>query len=95
MSDPTMAYMYDQLRASADSQPMKVYCALCPEFMAEGTAEETRAASAEHRSEAHPELTNKRRIVRKRRSFSQSMTEEREAEIEEERRKRMRALGMA
>lgn len=90
-----MAYLYDQLQQTADSQPMTVYCALCPEWRAEGTAEATRAASVAHRAEHHPELTNKRRIVRKRRSFSQSMTEEREEQIEEERRKRMRALGIS
>lgn len=89
-----MAYLHEQLRASADRQPMTVYCALCPEWKAEGTAEETRKASVKHRSKKHPELTNKRRIVRKRSSFSQSMTAEREEQIEAERRKRMRTLGL-
>ena len=41
------------------------------------------------------DLVGKKRIVRRRRSFSASMTAERETQIEEERRQRMRALGIA
>lgn len=95
MKEPTRQFLRDQLEAMDNAQPMTVYCALCPEWRAEGTSAEARAAAEAHRAEEHPEIINKRKIVRKRRSFSQSMTEERQAEIEEERRKRMRALGIA
>jgi len=93
--EATRQYLTEQLEAMDNAQQMIVYCVHCPEWKAEGTALEARAAAEAHRTEEHPELRNSRKIVRKRRSFSQSMTEEREAEIEEERRKRMRALGIA
>lgn len=93
--EPTRQYLSEQLEATANSQPMTVYCNLCPEWKAEGTAEEAREASAAHRSALHPELANKKKVVRKRRAFSQALTVERKEEIEEERRKRMRALGIA
>jgi len=95
VSDPTRQYLQDQLEANANAQPMKVYCSLCPKWEVSGTVAETRAASEKHRAEEHPEIVNRRKVVRKRRMFSQAMTAEREAEIEEERRKRMRALGLA
>ena len=91
----TRQFLNDQLEKIDNAQPMTVYCALCPEWRAVGTASEARAAAEKHRAEEHPEILNKRKVVRKRRSFSQAMTEERQAEIEEERRKRMRALGIA
>lgn len=89
-----MGYMYEKLQEVSDSQQMKVYCTLCPKWVVEGTAEETRAAAEQHREKLHPELLNKKRVVRKKRSFSTAMTAEREAQIEEERRQRMRALGL-
>jgi len=95
MSEVTMQYLRDQLEETANAQPMTVYCALCPRWKAAGTAAEARAASETHRQQEHPELLSKRKIVRKRRTFSQAMTADRAAEIEEERRKRMRALGLA
>jgi hypothetical protein len=90
-----MQYLHDRLEENANSQPMTVYCVLCPKFEFEGTAAEARAASEAHREREHPELLTRRKIVRKKRMFSQAMTEEREAEIEEERRKRMRAFGIS
>lgn len=91
--EPNRAYMYAQLQAIDDAQPMTVYCVLCPKWKASGTAAVTRAASEAHRSKHHPELAGKRITVKKR-SFSSAMTAEREALIEEERRQRMRALGL-
>ena len=94
MSEPTFAYMYDKLQTMSDAQQMIVYCALCPKWKASGTAKEARDKAENHRAEEHPELVSKKRVVRKRRSFSSAMTAEREAQIEEERRQRMRALGI-
>lgn len=93
--EPTMAYMYERLDAVSNAQQMTVYCTLCPKFKATGTAEETRALAEKHRQKVHPELVNKKRVVRKRRAFSTSMTAEREAQIDEERRQRMRSLGLS
>jgi len=92
--EPTRQFLNQQLEKTADQQPMTVYCGLCPGWSAEGTAQEARAASEAHRVDKHPELVGKRTIVRKKRIFSQAMSADREAEIEEERRKRMRALGL-
>lgn len=93
--DPPASFLKESLQRNADAQPMTVYCILCPKWSATGTAGETRIASINHRTENHPELLNPRRIVRHKRVFSQKMTAEREAEIEEDRRQRMRALGIA
>ena len=93
-SDLPMAYLHERLQQSADAQEMKVGCLLCPDWEATGTASEARAAAEEHRADEHPELVG-RKVVRKRRAFSHAMTAEREAQIEEERRQRMRALGIA
>jgi hypothetical protein len=96
MSEPTKQYMKDRLQESADAQTMTVYCLLCPKWRATGTAAVTRAASEAHRTKNHPEIgTTKTKIVRRSRAFSTSMSAEREAEIEEERRQRMRTLGIA
>lgn len=96
-NDPPFRYMHDRLQASADVQPMTVTCLLCPEWkgMIDAPAEIARAAAEAHRVEKHPELVGKKKVVRRRRSFSSSMTAEREAQIEEERRQRMRTLGIA
>lgn len=94
MSEPTFAYMHEKLQAMSDAQKMTVYCTLCPEWEASGTAKQAREAAETHRVEEHPELVRKKRVVRKRRSFSSAMTAEREAQIDEERRQRMRALGI-
>lgn len=95
MNEPTMQYLNDQLEANANAQPLTVYCSLCPEWEFDGTTAEAQAEAAAHREREHPELLNRRKVVRKKRMFSQAMTQEREAEIEEERRKRMRALGLS
>jgi hypothetical protein len=93
-SDPPFAIMEERLQESADSQQMTAYCAFCPKWQADGTAGEARAAAEQHRKEEHPE-TFKKHTVRRRRVFSQALTAEREAEIEEQRRQRMRSLGIA
>lgn len=93
-TEPSRQYMYDQLQKIDDRQPMTVYCIHCPEWTATGTAKDTRKASEAHRTKTHPELKNGKTIARKKRMFSQAMTAEREAQIEEERRQRMRALGI-
>lgn len=92
--DLPMAYLHDRLQKSADSQPMTVGCLLCPGWEVTDTAVVARAKAEEHRASHHPELVG-RKVVRKKRAFSHAMTAEREAQIDEERRQRMRALGIA
>jgi hypothetical protein len=92
--DPTFGEMYARLQAMSDAQQMTVYCSLCPEFKVSGPSKKARAQAIAHRNKEHPELVAKARIVKKRRSFSSAMTAEREAQIDEERRQRMRALGI-
>jgi hypothetical protein len=94
VNEGTIGFLSEYLQSDADAQPMTVYCSLCPKWEASGTAGETRAASQEHRAKKHPELARKG-VVRKRRQWSNAMTEEREAQIDEERRQRMRALGLS
>ena len=95
-NDPPFALMHERLQASANVQPMTVSCLLCPEWEGKKDvpAHEARAAAEAHRLEVHPERKTSK-VVRRRRSFSSSMTAEREAQIEEERRQRMRAMGIA
>lgn len=91
----TVEFLKAQLQETADEQPLVVYCALCPEFRAEGTAVEARAAAEAHRVKEHATLPKKPKVARKKRAFSTAMSKEREAEIDEERRQRMRALGLS
>lgn len=93
-NDPPFAYMHEKLQEVSDQQQMTVYCVLCPKWKVSAAAEVARAKAEEHRLEKHPELVSAKKIVRKRRSFSSAMTAEREEQIEEERRQRMRALGI-
>jgi len=93
-NDPTFGEMYERLQAMSDTQQLTVYCALCPDFEVSGPSREARAIAVAHRNKEHPELAAKTRIVKKRKSFSSAMTAEREAQIDEERRQRMRALGI-
>lgn len=92
--EPNRQYMYEQLQKMDDAAAMTVYCLLCPKWKATGTAAVTRAASEAHRVKHHPELAGKSKVKVKKRMWSQAMTAEREAQIEEERRQRMRALGI-
>lgn len=93
-SEPTRAYMRERLQETADLQPMTVYCRFCPKWSETGTAEATRAIAEAHRAKEHPDIVHKKKVVRSARRFSTAMTAEREAQIEEERRQRMRALGI-
>lgn len=93
-SEPSMDILNDYLQDNADAQPTIAYCHFCPEWSVEGTAAETRAAAKQHRQEHHPEVLTKPKIARKRRVFSQSLTQERKDEIDEERHQRMRSLGI-
>lgn len=95
-NDPPFRIMHERLQATSDEQEMTVSCLLCPEWKGvKAPAAEARAAAEAHRAELHPNMKGRSKIVRPRRSFSQAMTAEREAQIEEERRQRMRALGIA
>lgn len=95
-SDPPFSFVTQYLENHTKHQPMKIYCALCPEWPgASGTVAEMRALSEQHRSEEHPETFRKSRKLRGKRVFSQALTAERRDEIEEERRQRMRSLGIA
>ena len=88
-----MAYLNERLQEVSDQQPMTVYCLHCPRWKATGAAAVVRAASEAHRAKKHPEISVSKK-VRSRRAFSSAMTAEREAQIDEERRQRMRALGI-
>jgi hypothetical protein len=91
-----MEFLREQLKGLDDRQPMTVYCLLCPKWKATGTAEETRVAAETHRLETHPEIrVEGKRLVKRRHKFSSSLTADRLAEVEEERRQRMRELGLA
>jgi len=90
----TMQHLNEFLEKSANAAEMTVYCVFCPKWTATGTAAITRAASEAHRTKEHPELALKKKIVRKKRAFSTSLSKEREEQIEEERRQRMRSLGI-
>ena len=92
-SEPSTSYLNQRLAESRDAQPMLGGCALCPEWQAEGTAKEVREAQARHRQERHPE-TFRRKSKSRKSPYSRHMTAEREAEIEEDRKRRMRELGI-
>lgn len=96
MADKTpMQTLNENLQESADAQPMSVYCVFCPKWRATGTAAETRAAAEQHRRDEHPEtFSKKQKLIRRRRVFSQALTADRQAEIDEERRQRARLLGL-
>ena len=92
--DPPAHVLQDNLQANADAQPATSYCSLCPKWSATGTAKEAREAAEKHRREEHPELLARKKVVRRKRAFSQALSAEREAEIERERRQRMHELGI-
>lgn len=93
-SEPTREYLKERLQENANMQPMTVYCGFCPKWSESGTAEVTRALAEAHRLKEHPHIKVSKRIAKKGRAFSTAMSAEREAQIEEERRQRMRALGI-
>lgn len=95
-SEGTRQFLNEWLQDSADAQEMTVYCSLCPGWKHSGPAVAARAAAEDHRIDKHPELIGKKsKVIRRRRVWSSTLTAEKEAEVEEERRQRMRAMGLA
>jgi hypothetical protein len=94
LAEPTVQYLKDYLQRRDDAQLMTVSCLFCPQWELTAPSQEARAAAASHIAKEHPQVVSRKRIVRRSRVFSQSMTREREEQIEEERRQRMRALGI-
>lgn len=81
----------------AQRQPAIGRCIFCPDWAAQGTIEEVRKSSIEHRKTVHPEIarTKKRRpskpnLMR----WRTNLDEEQSLEISEERGRRMRLLGI-
>lgn len=71
------------------------YCAFCPEWRIQGTAEEVASGSREHRMSEHPDLpppTRRRRANLK--NWRATLNEEETLEVERERSSRMRLLGI-
>lgn len=79
--------------------PMVGRCLFCPDWIAEGSAEEVRRFQEAHRRLEHPNLQRLKRRHRPRRSgvisFRQSLTDEESEEIERQRAMRMKLLGQA
>lgn len=75
-------------------------CAFCPEFFIEGTGAEVRQALADHRARWHPEAQQHTRRRRQKRGdgslypIKQALSEQELAELEDERQRRMRLLGI-
>jgi hypothetical protein len=80
------------------AQPARGGCLFCPDFQPTGTCAEVQEACAEHRASVHPELSKKRRRRRHTFSgltaFSQKLTQEESEEINENRARRLRLLGI-
>lgn len=85
------------LRAWSLTQPAVGRCLFCPEWSVTGTSEEVNGHLAEHRAQEHPETIGYRRRRRRgsgKLNFRQTLTDEQNDEIEAERRRRMRLLGI-
>lgn len=83
-------------QAAYDAFPVTVRCALCPEWIFQGTAAEGRTAALAHRKELHPKLTRKRRAKRHLGNWRQTLPAKEQREIaEEERTRRMFLLGIS
>ena len=80
-------------------QPAKGGCLFCPDFRPEGTCQEVQDACNEHRARVHPELSKKKRKRRPTYSgilvFSQNLTEDERAEVDQNRARRLRLLGIS
>jgi hypothetical protein len=80
-------------------QPEVGRCLFCPEWVVEGTADEINLLLLEHRNQHHPEVCEGRRRRRPSRglllSFRQKLNEEQSEEIQIERSRRMRLLGIS
>jgi len=88
----------DEHRAWALANPAIGGCLFCPKFKPRGTGAEVKELNLRHLEEKHPELVKLRRRRRPRRTgiiaFRQSLTEDESAEIDENRAKRMKLLGI-
>jgi hypothetical protein len=75
---------------------MTGYCAFCPDECFEGTAAEVADLAREHRAQAHPELLNWRRKGRRANlaAWRTTLNEQEAEDIEVERTRRMRLLGI-
>lgn len=93
-TEPSLDLLRERLRENRDAQPLTARCALCPGWEASGTAAEARELALEHRRSIHPETIRPGRGHRVNKKFSRHLTAEREQEINEERRVRIRALGL-
>lgn len=85
------------LEAWAQLQPAIGRCVFCPEWTIEGTVEEVRRLSVEHRKTEHPEIAK----IKKRRpskpnllKWKSNLDQEQTLEIKDERERRMRLLGI-
>lgn len=90
----TVVTLTERLQQSADQQPLIVRCQFCPDWTFVGTAEKSRTAQLKHREQQHPETLRTRRKQVTKKFAQKNMSAEREAEIHEERRQRMRSLGL-
>jgi hypothetical protein len=89
----------EEWRSWAMQQPTIGGCLFCPDFKPKGTGVEVKQASADHLATVHPELVGKRRSKRRRSNpaviaFRQSLTEEESEAVDEERRRRLKLLGI-
>jgi len=76
-------------------QPAVGGCLFCPGWTAQGTVEEIEELSREHRTTVHPDLKSARRRPRANLGrWRTHLREEDSLEVEEERRRRMRLLGI-
>jgi hypothetical protein len=82
----------------AQKQPEIGLCVWCPDYRVEGPAEEVAQLNAVHRHGFHPELNGKRRSRRGKSNpgvaFRQNLTPEDVEEIDADRRRRARLLGV-
>lgn len=85
-------------REWSQRQPARGGCLFCPEFQPEGTWSEIKTLTEEHRATVHPECRNRKRSRRPTFSgilaFSQNLTDEEREEIDANRAKRLRILGL-
>ena len=92
--EPSFGFLKQNLQRNADAQPLVVSCAFCPGWTVSGSSKETRAAATDHRKQHHPE-TLRPKPKRKASVFSRNLSAADEKRVEQERKQRMRALGLA
>lgn len=86
-------------REWVDSLQMTVHCSFCPDWSATGTASEVRLVAREHRQTVHPEITIAPRRRRRppsnpARISNRALSEQERDDVESERQRRMRLLGI-